>query len=201
MKDLDSRMGNLEDETLINFANKDTFSATVASGMGNIELKRGEKRRFLGQFRERIIKVLTKEQLAVNWYYTDILEAIEDQRSSKVIVKSNYRKAARKYTTYAVKNHKQVIISDNPEYIGDIVFVVAADDAVDVENITVENAVDVMRRKGVPEEFIHAGSGKLCNGHYKQINSIMNVEMHPFKKLSLLDRLAGEKCSVCMLKT
>lgn len=201
MNNLDDKMRNLEDETLIDFTNKDAFSATMASGMGGIELRRGEKRRLLGQFRERVIKVLTKEQLTEDWFYTDILEAIKDQRSSKVLVKGNYRKPARKYTDYAVKYNKRVIISDNPEYLGDIVFVVAADDAVDVENIAVENAAAVMRRQGVPEEFIQAGSGKLCKKHYRQINDIMKNVDHNFKKISFLDRLAGEKCSVCMLKT
>lgn len=201
MNDLNSRMKNLEDKTLIDFINKDAFSAAVASSMGSIELRKGEKRRLLGQFRERVIKVLTKEQLAEKWFYTDILEAIKDRRCSKVIVKSNYRKLARKYTDYAVKYNKQVIISDNPEYIGDIVLVVAADDAVDVENIAVENAADVMRSLGVPEEFIQVSSGKLCKQHYRQIKDIMKNVDHNFEKISFLDRLAGEKCSVCMLKS
>lgn len=200
MSDLDDKMGKLEDETLINLTSKDAFSATVASGMGSIELKKGEKRRLLGQFRERVIKVLTKEQLTENWYYVDIFEAIKDQRSSKVIVKSSYRRSAQKYTAYAVKYNKQVVISDNPEYIGDIVLVVAADDAVEIDNIKVESSAEIMRKKGLPEEFIKAGFGKLCNEHYRQFNKIMNIEQHPFKKLSFLDRLAGEKCCICLQK-
>lgn len=197
MDNKNNNLNNLEDETLINFTNRDSLMATVASGADTMELKRGEKRRLLGQFRERVIKVLTREQVVEKWHYTDIYEAIKSSVSDKIIVKSDYRRLAQKYITYAINHNKQVIISDNPEYVGDIALVVAANEAVNIEQIEVKGSADAMREQGLPEEFIKVGFGKLCNFHYKQFHETMGLERSPFKRLSFSDRLSGKKCSVC----
>ncbi|MEG6617640.1 DUF1694 domain-containing protein [Peptococcaceae bacterium 1198_IL3148] len=191
---------DVEQEAIISYVSKNDLMGTVANSLGVTELNRSEKRRFLGQLRERILKALTEKQMNEKWVYPDIIEAIKDVRSSKVVVKGNYAKKAKKYTEYAKKYNKRVVISNNPEYIGDVVLVVVADDAVDVNDIEVGEKTADYIAKGLPNEIIKAGSGKLCGEHYQKMIEAIGHEVVSFSKLSLFDRLVGEKCVACTIK-
>jgi len=106
---------------------------------GTPELKRGEKRQYLGQFRERILKMLTKEQVNDKRIYPEIEEALKDSLSTHLILngdllfehRSKYIKLARKY-------NKSYTVVNDPSLKGEAGLVVVADKAVDIEDIEIK---------------------------------------------------------------
>ena len=51
---------------------------------GTPELKHSEKMQHLGQFRERIIRLLTKDQVDDSHVYPEIEEALKEPRASRL---------------------------------------------------------------------------------------------------------------------
>ena len=189
----------IEFEALRGVLNKRDVASVIVHGREPVELKKGEKRRYLGQFRERVLKVLNAKQMAQRWIYPDIIAAINDSRSTKVIVRNDHRIKAKKYTDYAKAQKKLVTITNSPDYIGNVVLVVAADDAVDVKNIAAGEKTKALVQKGLTKDIIKAGYGKLCGKHYRQLVKALedtNISLN-FQRLSLWDRLLGEECSAC----
>jgi uncharacterized protein YueI len=112
----------------------------IARGIqGDPELKKDERRKYLGEFRERILKALTFEQIDEPGTYPEIKEAIQDPRAHKLVInqKANLNEA-REYIQLARKKGLQFTMVDNPEYAGNIGLVVVSDKAVDVKDIMVK---------------------------------------------------------------
>ncbi|MTI79254.1 MAG: DUF1694 domain-containing protein [Firmicutes bacterium] len=185
-----------EQEELFKIANRNEMDAVVANSIHGLELRKGEKRRYLGQFRERVLKTLTNKQLGSNWIYPDVIEAIKDRRSTKIIIRSDYRKKAKKYLEIAQRQNKTVTITNNKDYIGNIALVVVSDEAVEVDNIIAGEKTQELKDKGLPPEIINAGCGKLCSSHYQQLLDVAGETLN-FKQLSFLEKMFGEVCTAC----
>lgn len=112
----------------------------IAKGIqGDPELKKDERRKHLGELRERILKALTFEEIAEPGTYPEIREAIKDKRAKKIVISQRANlDEAREYIQLARQNGLQFTMVDNPEYTGNIGLVVVSDQAVDVENIMVK---------------------------------------------------------------
>jgi len=130
---------DLENERLKNFAAKSKMEQTVAVGIkGAPELKYEEKKRHLGEFRERILKLLTIAQVMEDKIYPEIVEALQDQRATKILINGDIAyKFRNKYQKIAHELGKSYTIIHDPELKGDAGLVVAGDRAVDVENINI----------------------------------------------------------------
>jgi len=126
-----------EKERLKNFAAKSEMERTIAVGLhGAPELKYEEKKQHLGEFRERILKLLTKAQVMENKIYPEIVEALQDQRATKMLINGDIAYQFRsKYQKIASELGKSYTVVHDPELKGDAGLVVAADQAVDEENI------------------------------------------------------------------
>ena len=111
-----------------NFSNKSLLERAVLAGIyGPPELKREERRYYLGQFRERVIKVLTLEQIAEPGVYPEIQEAMAHPMARRVLISRRaVLSAAQKYVQLARKYHLEFTIVDSPEYSGPVGLVVAA---------------------------------------------------------------------------
>lgn len=126
-----------EKERLKNLAAKSELEQTIAVGIhGTPELKYEEKRRHLGEFRERVLKLLTKGQVMENKIYQEIVEALQDQRATKMLIHGDIAYRFRsKYQKIANELKKPYTIVHDPELKGDVGLVIASDQAVDVEDI------------------------------------------------------------------
>ena len=120
--------------------NRSELEEIIARGIqGDPELKKDERRRYLGELRERIIKALTFEEIAEPGTYPEIRDAIKDKRAKKLVISQKAKlDEAREYIQLARKNGLQFTMVDNPEYTGNIGLLVVSDEAVDVENIMVK---------------------------------------------------------------
>lgn len=106
---------------------------------GAPELKRSEKVQHLGEFRERILRILTKGQVDDKQIYPEIEEALKDPRSSRLLLNGDLAYEYRaKYIKIARKYDKPFTVINDPTLKGNVGLAVIADYAVDVEKIEVD---------------------------------------------------------------
>lgn len=106
---------------------------------GAPELKRGERLLYLGEFRERILKVLRKDQVDDSLPYPEIEDALKDLRSSRLLLNGDLAYDFRaKYIKLARKYNKPYTVINDPDIKGETGLVVISDHAVDVEKIEVD---------------------------------------------------------------
>lgn len=132
---------DLSQDVQRNLANKTELERTISAGIqGAPELKHDEKIRYLGEFRERILKALTKGQVMKNSIYPQISEALTDKRASKMLLNGDIAfKFREKYQKIADQLDCPFTIIHDPELKGDIGLVISCDRAIDVENIYIED--------------------------------------------------------------
>lgn len=100
------------------------------------EIKKEEKKKYLGCFRERVLKVLTKKQIVEPGTYKEILEAIKDPRAQRLIITNDVKiSEAMEYINMAKNQNVEFTMVDGDNFTGDIGLVVVSDKAVDEENI------------------------------------------------------------------
>lgn len=106
---------------------------------GAPELKRHEKLRYLGEFQERVLRILTKSQVSDSVIHPEIEEALKDPRSTRLLLDGDISYDFRgKYVKLARKYQKPYTMVNDPKQKGDTGLAVVADHAVDVEKIEVD---------------------------------------------------------------
>jgi len=106
---------------------------------GAPELRRDEKLQYLGEFRERVLKVLSKEQMKNPQPYPEIETALKDPRSSRLLLNGDLDYDFRaKYLKLAHKYAKPYTVINDPELKGDTGLAVISDHAVVADNVKVE---------------------------------------------------------------
>jgi len=118
---------------------KSELEKALERGMyGTPELRREEKKNYLGCFRERILKALTKKQIMEPGTYKEILDAIRDPRTKRLVITNDVQLPfAMDYINLAQKNNVEFTLIDGHNYLGDIGLVVVSETAVDIKNIFV----------------------------------------------------------------
>ena len=112
---------------------KSKLEKKVMEGIyGEPELKREEKNRFLGQFKERVINFLTYKQVMEKGINNKILTAIKDPEAAKIVIDRDVDiDYARDYIELARENNLKFKRIDSPDFIGDIALVIVSNHAVD----------------------------------------------------------------------
>lgn len=179
------------------FAAKSLLEQTLAVGLhGAPELKKEEKEYYLGEFRERVIKVLTKEQVMESLVYDEIEQAIRDPRADKVVVHGELpERATDKYRKLALQYHKLFTVRQDPLFKGNVGLVVAGNDAVDAEHIEVERRADRLAKLGVPEGLIQAAGQPICKACFAKLEQLAPEELKHYTLISPIAKLFGEKCA------
>ena len=102
------------------------------------ELKKEEKMLFLGEFRERVIRKLTKNQVANPSVFPEIKEALKDKRTLRMLINGDLSfKFTDKYIKLAKEVGKPFTTIHDSELKGDTGLVVISDQAIDNENIDI----------------------------------------------------------------
>jgi len=111
----------------------------IAVGMHGVpDLKHNEKINYLGEFRERIIRRLTKKQVAEKFIYPEIKEALNHKKSSRMLINGTLSpQFTNKYIKLARQIKKSYTMIHDPELTGVTGLVVVSNDAVDIEDIDV----------------------------------------------------------------
>lgn len=176
--------------------NQDELQKTIAAGLhGAPELKRAEKNRYLGQFRERVIRMLSKRQVSEPAIYPEIVEALKDARTFKLFINGAIPQVfTAKYQKLAKGLGVNYSLVHDSELKGETGLIVASKDAVEVPEIEVPDRELRLSSLGVPEELIHLAGKKVCPRCYDRIIQAAPEEAINYQVISWLAGLMGERC-------
>ena len=162
---------------------------------GQPELKKGEKNRYLGEYKERVLKYLTYQQVVEAGTYPEILEAIRHSAAQKLIIDRKVNlESAQDYINLARDNNLQFKRVSSPDLVGDIALVVVSDRAVEVKNRKVLSREEQLKRKGIADQIIKNVGARLCDQCWLQLTQKAPEELINYQKLSWLDKITGHKC-------
>ncbi|QNO15176.1 YueI family protein [Alkalicella caledoniensis] len=187
-----------ERDRIKGLASKDKLEQYLIKGQGVSELKKEEKALFLGEFRERVLKALTIPQLHEQGTYKEIEDAIKDTRSKKLVInrKADLKKAA-EYIRLAKQNNVSFTTVEGDSFKGDLGLVVAAERAVDIEDVLVKTRREKLLDLGLPEKIVDNPGLKVCKDCYNKIKELAPYELRNYSLMTLLDKLKGTKCTGC----
>lgn len=181
------------------FSKKSKLKKALFTGIhGKPKLKRDEKIRYLGEFRERVIRALTLSQIHEEGTYEEILAAIRHPKAKKLkISREADLQAAKEYINLAKEEDLSFTTVDSPEHKGPIGLVVVSDEAVNIEEIMVKPRREKLKNKGIPEDLIEAVGEKICDDCMDTLEEKAPEEVDNYKKLGILDKILGERCEAC----
>jgi uncharacterized protein YueI len=190
---------DIQSEAISTWLKKGDIEKALSIGLhGAPELRRDEKRRYLGEFRERVIILLSKKQVAEPGVYPEIVKALEDKRAAKMIISGEIDfHLSEKYQKLAEAMGKPVTTISDPEFRGDAGLVVAGDDAVDVKDISVQDRATRLKQLGVPPEVIESAGKKVCERCLEKILKADPDEKINYRKITPGEHFWGERCSAC----
>ncbi len=118
---------------------KSRLEQALSIGFNRVpELKKEEKMLFLGEFRERVIRKLTKKQVANPSVFPEIKEALKDKRTLKMLINGDLSfKFTDKYIKLAKEVGKPFTTIHDSQLKGDTGLVVISDQAIDIKNIDI----------------------------------------------------------------
>lgn len=190
---------DIQREAISAWLSKGELEKALSIGMhGAPELRRDEKRHYLGEFRERVVKLLSKIQVVEPGVYPEIVKALEDKRAAKLIINGEIDfHLSKKYQKLAEDMGKSVTISSDPEFKGDSGLVVVSDDAVDVKDISVQDRATRLKHLDVPLEVIESAGKKVCERCLEKVLKAAPDEKINYRKLTPGEHFWGERCSAC----
>lgn len=189
----------IQKEAISSWVNRSELEKVLSIGLyGPPELKRDEKMHYLGDFKERVIKILTKKQVMEPGIYPEIVKALADERAVKMVINGEIPSSfTRKYEKLAKSMGKAVTSTCDPEFKGDTGLIVASNDAVEAKDITVRDRGTKLKNLGVPVSIINSAEKKLCDRCLREILDADPEESINYRKISSLDRFWGERCPAC----
>lgn len=160
-----------------------------------------EKSLFLGEYKERIIKALTFEEIKEKGIYYEIEEALENKDVAKMVISRHAEfEDIKKYIEIAKKKKIPYKMIDSLVCSGDIALVVVAKDAVEHEagdEIVVTSKLEMCHLKHLPDIYYEAMESPICDFHLNIIKEEMPEYAKNYKELTFMDKLFGLKCPIC----
>lgn len=170
---------------------KDELERTIEFALkGAPQLKPEEKRKWLGEFRERVILGLTPSQVLKTEAFSIVKKALEDREAEMLIVNHNIpMEITSRYMKLASEINKEFksVATEAKEAMG---LVVASRRAVDRENVLVEIPQ-------LPEKFRNIKHKDLCSQCYEELTRINPEVVKEFRRLTFIDKMAGLYCGAC----
>ena len=160
-----------------------------------------EKNLFLGEYKERVIKALTFEEIKEKGIYYEIEKALEDKDVDKMVISRHADfNDIKKYIEIAKQKRVPYKMIDNLAYVGQIALVVVAKDAIvheDGDEIVVTSKLEKCHLKHLPDIYFEAMESAVCDFHLDIIKKEMPEYAKNYKELTFMDKLFGSKCPIC----
>ena len=160
-----------------------------------------EKNLFLGEYKERVIKALTFEEIKEKGIYYEIEKALEDKDVDKMVISRHADfNDIKKYIEIAKQKRVPYKMIDNLAYVGQIALVVVAKDAIvheDGDEIVVTSKLEMCHLKHLPDIYYEAMESPICDFHLNIIKEEMPEYAKNYKELTFMDKLFGSKCPIC----
>ncbi|MFA7468873.1 MAG: YueI family protein [Desulfotomaculaceae bacterium] len=193
---------DIQTEAIGTWMNKNELEKNLSIGMyGPPELKHDEKTHYLGEFKERVIRLLTRKQVAEPAVYPEIVEALKDKRAVRLVISGDIVDSfVEKYEALARGLGKSYTVVHDPELKGETGLAVVSRDAVDVEKINVPDRELRLSKLGLSKTLINAAGKKVCPHCLEEIIHADPGETINYQKLTWSDRFWGEHCLGCVHK-
>ncbi len=159
-----------------------------------------EKAYYLGEYKERVLGALTKNQLLDGDIYPEIIDLMGRKEAYLLkITREVPLKNLKQYINHAEKIDLKYQLVDGISYYGEIGLVVVSKDAL-------ENQSENLVIRDINQDFIDAGLDKsygksrgqeICSKHYNKIKSILPSYINEYKKIGILGKIIGTKCPIC----
>jgi len=177
---------------------KSRLEEKVIQGVyGKKQLKKEERKRFLGELEERVIRYLTIDQVMEKGTYPEILEAIKYPEAKKLIIDRDIElSAANDYIRLAVENNLLFKRVHSPDFKGDIALIVVSDHAVELDNRKVLSRTERLQERGISDKIIRNPGARLCEKCWLSLEAKAPEELDNYKKIGFIDKIIGTKC-VC----
>ena len=163
-----------------------------------------EKNFFLGEYKERVLGALTKDQIIEDDIYPEILSLMENPKAFLLKLSRDVElKKLKPYIQYAEKIGLKNQLVDGINYFGNIGLVIVSKEALEeqADNLIIRDMDQDFIDAGF-EEYVSKSRGKaICSRHYREIENKLPNYIHEFKKINLLGKLIGTKCSICKVET
>ena len=179
-------MENLENDVLKKLEKERERLATAISS----------KNQFLGEYEERVIIALTKEEVEEKLIYPEVEKALAKQIATKMILSRKVEmKNLKKYIKLAEKYCAKCKIVDGLSYNSDISLVVASNDAITRKReAVVKSRLDIIKSRGMPIIYYEALGKKISPRYMKIVKKLLPELADQYYELTFFDRLCGEKC-------
>ena len=190
---------NTQTEAIKVWQNKSDIHKALSIGLqGPPDLKHDEKIHYLGEFKERVIKILTKKQVTEPGIYPEIVQALKDERTTKIIISGDIDDhITDKYQKLAREMGKRYTVIHDPELKGDTGLIVVSNDAVDVDDMNVVDREIKFKKLGIPISIANYAGKKICEKCLDKTLTVSPEESINYQKLTAMDRFWGEHCPAC----
>ncbi|MDO5088236.1 MAG: DUF1694 domain-containing protein [Leptotrichiaceae bacterium] len=159
-----------------------------------------EKNIFLGEYRERVLGALTREQVKEKGIYPEIEKILENKKAEKMIISREIDfNDIKKYINLAKKKNISYKMIDGLLYTGQIGLVIASGDALDEppENPVIKTKKEKFEEKKLPEIYCQSMGRKICDFHKEIIDTEVSEYKQSYEKIGFMDSLFGVKCPIC----
>jgi len=165
---------------------------------GPQEIKKGEKNRFLGEYRERVIAYLDQKQLKEKAVYPEIREIMQRSDADKLIVRGDMPKdKTKKYKDWAREFELQFTRKNSPEFRGEVALEIAGNQAVDQQIGRIIDREEKLQKKGLSDNIIKNAGAKLCSDCWNELMEKAPEEAVNYNKTGLFDKITGTGCVGC----
>jgi uncharacterized protein YueI len=172
-----------------------------AGAFGPVEINKGEKNRFLGEFKERIIGYLEEKQVNETAIYPEIKELLKDNEAEKLIIRGDIaRDKIEQYLDWAREMGVKFNRKNSPEFKGKVALAIAGSDAVTKQIGKVPNREEKLQKKGLSDNIIRNAGSLLCKECWQELIEKAPEEKINYQKAGIFDKLTGKDCVGCQEK-
>lgn len=161
--------------------------------------KQLEKNIFLGEYKERVIAALTKEEVEEKGVYKEIIQALKTKEAKNLRIARDIEFSKIKdYVEKAEEIGIDYQLVDGLSYSGNIGLVVSSDDAlkIPVENPIIKSIPERFAEKNLPDIYYESMGEKICEFHKKIIHDEIPEFEDKYREMTLIDRVLGIKCPI-----
>lgn len=160
---------------------------------------RVEKNKFLGEYRERVITALTKDEMCEKYIYPEVKRALMKKVAKKMIISRDVDLInIKKYIRIAQEMKIPCKIVDGLSYVGNVGLVVVSGEALKkiVENPIPESFKQRILDAGLDEIYYKSMGKKISKKYYDIIKEKLPDLIEFYKPITFLDRITGTKCLI-----
>ncbi|WP_064612475.1 DUF1694 domain-containing protein [Streptobacillus moniliformis] len=158
-----------------------------------------EKNKYLGEYKERVIVALTKQELEEKFIYPEVIKALRKKIASKMIVSRDVDLSKLKKYIYLAKQMKiSCKMIDGISYTGEVGLVVIADDEVKnrSEDPVVLSFKERILNSGLDIVFYQAMGKKISKKYYEIIKEKLPELVDYYEPIEFFDKITGTICPI-----